>query len=166
MARYRAKNLSISGLKPIKERLNNVVQYLDGEEIYPALGRAVKPLQTAAQNNARLISGEIAVSIHLADRQPPSRPRKKTVLVVAHKSETMRRWTGARSNRSPKAKVSPGNEVSESLASMFELGTSRMPARAYFKPAVDATKAEVISNVKTELEGLIELAVQRQVNDD
>jgi len=151
MASYRAKGLRITGIKEIKQALSQVSADIDGPELYKVMGGAVRPLQKEARRNIMYLSTSVGMSVNIADKQPPSRPRKKTVLVVVHKKDTMREWRARAGNRSPNAKVGAGGKVAESLGTMFELGTSLgMKAYHWFRSAFDSTKIEVAENLKTE----------------
>lgn len=187
-APYRAKNLRISGVQEIKKNLEALVRVgLDGNVLYKAMGDAVEPIIRHAKANIAPLSSSVLMSIYKADSPPPSRPRKKTVLVVVHKSDTMREWNAAPGNTSPRAKVVPwvvskgkltqrgnrtgqknNNAVAESLATMFELGTTRrwrhapgMQAHYWFRNAVEQAKAEVAANLKQAFNEIIEETIRR-----
>jgi hypothetical protein len=60
------------------------------------------------------------------------------------KKLTMVEWTAGRNNKSPNAKVAPGNKVAMSLAAMLEFGTSRMAAKPAIRTAVKTARQRVI----------------------
>ncbi len=163
MASYRARNLRITGLKEIKDTLTLMSGEISGPELYDIMGEAVKPIQTQARQNFGYLSTKVAMSVYIAQKQPPSRPQKKTVMVVVHKKDTMREWRAASSNHSPRAKVVAGNKVAESLATMLELGTSRgMQEHHCFRNASDSRKGEVVDNLKTGFLALMDRAVAKR----
>ncbi len=188
MAAYRAANLRITGLKEIKQTLASMTAEIDGKELYEIMGEAVRPIQRQAQLNISYLSVSVRNSIYIADKQPPSRPSKKTVLVVVHKKDTMREWTASKLNRSPRAKVGPGAKVAESLGTMFELGTTPrcgavyhgdtssiseqygsrsgiskgMLAHFWFRNAADSKRGDVAMNLKEGLSGLIERVIAKR----
>lgn len=163
MASYRAQGLRITGIKEIKQTLATMSNEIDGPELYQIMGDAVKPIQQQARQNIAYLSVTTAMSVYIAQKQPPSRPRKKTVMVVAHKKDTMREWRAAPSNHSPRAKVPPGSKVAESLGTMFELGTTRgMKEHLWFRRAADTRKDEVVENLKTGFLGLIERTIAKR----
>lgn len=159
----RSATLRITGLKETKATLATMAFEIDGKELYEIMGEAVRPIQRQAQINISYLSSTVRQSINIADKMPPSRPRKKTVLVVVHKQDTMRQWLASKFNRSPRAKVGPGGKVAESLGTMFELGTSTgMKEHHWFRNAADSKRGEVSQNLKEGLSGLIERAIAKR----
>lgn len=68
------------------------------------------------------------------------RLRRSGALAGAAKQRSMVEWTAGPHPKSPRAKVAPGGSVAMSKAAMFEFGTTRMPARPAFRPAITAAK--------------------------
>ena len=159
MATYRAKSLRVTGMAEIKKRLSSMSDVIQGPEIYKVMGDAVRPIQRQAQQNIAYLSISVRNSVNIAEKQPPSRPAKKTVLVVVHKKDTMREWIARAGNRSPRAKVAPGGRVAESLGTMLELGTTHgMKEHFWFRSALDSRKGEAVESMKTGFLNLIEQA--------
>lgn len=163
MPRYGRGNLSIYGVKQMKEKLNGVANDLQGADIYAALGRAVQPMASAVKAGAANYSHTVAASVYTAANPPPSQPTKKTALLVVHKKDTMREWTARLGNKSPNAKIAAGGKVAESLANMINAGTSRgMLAKNFFRDAVTATRGQVRSNLITEVDALVTNAIAKR----
>lgn len=159
----RAANLSLTGLKEIKATLSQLGAEIDGPQLYRVMGQAVEPLRRAARSNVMPLSVRVGMDVNIAANQPPSRPVKKTVMVVANKKLTMREWRAAANSRSPRAKVGTGDKVAMGLGTMFELGTTRgMKEHHWFRNAVDSTKGEVRDNMRQGLSNLIEEVIAKR----
>lgn len=150
--------VGIKGVKQIKATLQQMTG--DGAvstaDIYRILKTGAQPMADAVRAGANAISPHIGASVEFFADPPPNPTKKKTALITLNKQVTMRRWIAAKSNKSPNAKVAPGGQVAESLAMMREIGTSRMAATPFFRPAVTATRATVRQNLQTGFQQFIE----------
>ena len=65
-------------------------------------------------------------------------------------------WGLGMAGRKRVRKDTPSHLVGESLATMYEMGTSRQSAKPAFRPAVTATKAVMLAEIATGFQQIIE----------
>jgi len=144
----RAPSLRLHGGKQFRDNLE-ILRNLgfNSDEIYNRLADAAAPMVAAAKTNAAGLSVRVEASVGMWRKQPRSKPLKKSVMIIVDKQKTMIEWKAGKYPTSPRAKVIPGEKVAESLATMFEIGTSKTwnhgpgrPAHYWFSRAVDATR--------------------------
>lgn len=141
--------VSVKGVKQIKATLNQMAgdNAVTDADVYRILKAGTQPMADAVKAGATAASPYIGASVEFFADPPANRRKQKTALITVAKLPTMRTWIAARGNKSPNAKVPVGGKVAESLANMIEIGTSRMPAKPFFRPAITATRGVVRKNL-------------------
>lgn len=154
----------IRGIKELAAKIQDIVEDVEIGDVYKIVGDAGEILRAQVKANAGPLSSSVAESVRNthAPNSKSRRVKKKSALVWVDKSKTMREWKAAPSNKSPRAKVSPGNKLSMSLATMLEIGTSRgIPAHGYFSRAIKQSRSAI--KVKLQ-EGVAELLAKHTRN--
>jgi hypothetical protein len=165
------KRVTITGRSAIVKKLNAVVAAMSAEEqqaarttIMDVLGDGADLMAGAMRTMARInqYPQEVIQSIFSSRKLPPSiKIRKKpSALAGVAKGETIREWRATSNPRSSRAKVGVGGKVAMSLATMFEFGTSKMPARHAITTAVLDSKSAVAVTIKDGLNRMIGEAVK------
>lgn len=158
--------VSVSGKKEIVKAVNELTEALTGGRaiagklgIMWALGDAGEIVAAAAKSNARAVGApsEVTEAIFTYRGLPPEHKAKRrpAALVGVGKQDSLRQWRAGRIPKSPRAKVAPGGAVAMSLAAMYEFGTSRRPATAFFSNALRANRAAVRAKIQDNLRQVI-----------
>lgn len=155
----------LSGKKAFRDNLKVLAEFgLKPQMVYDELFKASEPMIAQARANVRPLNAKVEASVDVLRRQPASKPKKKSILIYVNKQATMKEWFAGQHPTSPRAKAAPGERISESLATMLELGTSKryqhgagMPEHFWFRSAVDQTKARVQTNIVQAVWIMVEL---------
>ena len=161
-----SKRITVSGKKEFIQAVNALTADLSGEEragaragIMDALADGAAIVATAARQNAASgAPAEVRDGIFSYGKLPPAlKQRKKpSALAGVSKKKSMREWRAGKHPRSPRAKVSPGGNVSMSLAAMYEFGTSRMSGTGYFSKAVASSRGAVRRAIELGVERVLQ----------
>ena len=146
MARKATNTVSIRGVRELASKIQEIVEDVQIGDVYKIVGDAGEILKSQVKANVAPLSSRVAASVHNihAANSHSRRLKKKSALVFVDKKPTMVEWRAAPNNKSPRAKVSPGNKMAMSLATMLEIGTSRgIPAHAYFGNAIKQSRSAI-----------------------
>lgn len=155
-------------LKEISAAMDPAQQTSLRKGVHSVLHEAVQVIKDRAVQNAENQNwpAEAVKSIFtFADPEKGSR-RRSSALVGVGKRSTMVEWHAAKTPptnplKEVQRKVAPGGAVSMSLATMFETGTSKMPARPAFRPAVSQSMQQVADKVEDGIAAMIEAITKR-----
>lgn len=148
------KKAEIAGLKDLQAKFKDLIEASSNQSERTAIAKVIN---NGIHETAEDIKNDVLVN-GKASRVPakalsgvfkfydPSKAKKnsqRNALVGINKQRSMVEWTAAPGNKNSRKKVSPGGNVAMSLAAMVEIGTSRMPARPYFGPAIQKARREI-----------------------
>jgi len=167
MARSRVRNIvkgggknSVQGFKELKAKL----QDLQPEnptmraDIQAVLGDAAVEVRNEMRAQA-MIAGwpaRLIATIFKFSELRAMGKEKISALAGVSKKRSMLEWKAGKHPKSQNAKVPPGGKVAESLATMYEFGTSRMSAHPAIRPAVKIVRNKVREAVKAGMRALLE----------
>jgi hypothetical protein len=166
-----ASRIQVGGANKVLKNIAVLTQAMSGEEAAKyargaqwALQNASELITDEAKRNARgaRVPADVVDSIFTYGGLPKStRARKKpSALAGVAKQATMREWIATKNPKSPKAKVSPGGKVAMSRATMYEFGTTRQPAVAFFGRAVKSRRGQVRTRIAENLKLVIRTILQ------
>lgn len=111
----------VGGLKELSEALDNLTSKMQGKAVRRSLKAAAEPMVKAARSNAPVETGALRKSIKASTSVRLARGVAQT-------------------------KISYGK--AQFYGQFVELGTSKMPARPFLRPAFDSTKGESADEFK------------------
>lgn len=140
----------------VKESADEVRDQMIRNTISAGWGGVVK------RTNKGVVTGADAIaSIFSSSRGTEERSRARiAALAGVSKRHSMIEWIAGRitakspPTRTPR-RVAPGGKVAEALATMLEFGTTVMSARPAIRPAVEMSKAKVISALAEGMNALL-----------
>ena len=166
-----ASRIQVSGANKFLKNLETITSAMSGEEaakyrrgVVWALQNASEIITDQAKSNARgaRVPAEVIESIFTFGGLPKSKAARKkpSALAGVNKAKTIKEWIAGKHPKSPRAKVAPGGKVAMSRAAMYEFGTTRQRAIAFFGRAVKARRAQVRTrigeNIKTVLRTILQ----------
>lgn len=156
------RSKAVIGLKELKDKLNDLTALEDFSksrqvqvQVHKVLGSAAAIGRDAIKSKARSMRWPSHVIENAFSFSDPDKSKrgKPAALFGVNKQRSLVEWRAGKNPKSPRAKASPGTKISESLATMYEIGTSRMAARPAVRPAVKessgAMRSEAISGLKS-----------------
>ena len=134
-------SFSIRGIKELTDQLKELDKAVVGPQIYDVLGKATRAWRQRFIQEAtgkRWLKEAIASAFTYAKPQPGEQSRKRATSLFGIRKKGRAapyapgyvEWWGK----------SQGRYIGMSLATMFELGTSKMSARPAFKPSLYASR--------------------------
>jgi HK97 gp10 family phage protein len=176
---------NVKGLKELEAKLKALDDASVGAEAQLVIRNALRPIFEAVVGNAQSVNipHEAMQDIFMYGRQPERSRKKLSGLVGLRKrgrgtppsakgyvewnpdargAGTLARTPGAylakRYKGTFKKGLVTGRRIGENLATMWELGTSRMAARPFFRPAVESSKAAVIQQIADGYKAILDRA--------
>lgn len=160
----RQKAAQVLGVKELQLKLNSIMDAASGREaaaVSAGAGRAVLGALTSAARGVH-VPHQVIEDLFMYTRQPSAfgaRPDSVTVLVGLRKKGTHKPAAAYRTWRASKqvgafpkdSRTKPrrgrlvigGPTIGENLGTMWELGTTKMAARPWFRPTIQGIRSEV-----------------------
>jgi hypothetical protein len=145
------KAAEVVGLKELVARLRDLQGKFDGKEVYDVLrqGAGIGEWEMRRSAQDRGWPHEVANSLFAFARPAAGKPT--AALYGVRKRGRARPWAPAYVEWGKRA----GKPLGESLATMFEYGTSKMRARPAVRPAITAARPAILAAVAEGLRRLI-----------
>ena len=162
-------DLKLEGVAELQEKLFAIAGAMAGRKQLIAAARiAMRPVLEAARQNAPRDTGILADSIYLASARPDTNGN-----IVASAGLRVKKSQGYRTlvkgakkrhirGLSPQSKKTLKKTSAHWRWHFVELGTSKMRARPFLRPALEANKDKVLDRLKTELRRQVNLATKRR----
>lgn len=162
-------DLKIEGVAELQEKLFSIAGAVAGQKALIAAARiAMRPVLEAARQNAPRDTGVLADSIYLASARPTANGSivASAGLRVKKSAHYRSLVKGARKRHIKGLGKSSKQHLKRTSAHwrwhFVELGTSKMRARPFLRPALEANKDKVLDRLKTELRRQVNLAAKRK----
>jgi hypothetical protein len=179
IAKSRAKRtfVEVEGIKELSSILKELSESLGGgvrnsaltRDVYGVLKSSADRIERRAYSigQSKSVPKRVLASLFTYTNPDKDKANRASALIGVNKKKTLVYWTPGRS-KSTKAKKliiptaagsgygSQGGKVSESLASMFEKGTSKLKARTFFTAALRSVGQEALSDAVAGLKSVIE----------
>lgn len=171
---YQAQKSGIEGAKELASKLRAMKSEVVGKEAQAVIAEAADELAVRVRMNAQAVGvpHDVLEDVFSYNRLPRDRKRVSSLVGIRKRgrsrpyAKAYREWFPGRKTKqgatkrpkSAKSLVLPGTmsakgalfglqKIGESLATMFELGTSLMPARPFFRPAVESMRLMILGMI-------------------
>lgn len=173
------KRNEMVGVRELQARIRDLVSAAASKEALEVAGDAADELKEEVIKNAKSVNvpHEVYEDIFTYRNPPPNLPRNRPAALVGIRKRGSRppwgrayvewknraaftrvRLRGRGKNRKVVSGgvMEAGAKVGESLATMWEMGTSKMDARPFFRPAILAMKARIVTVLSAGYRGILE----------
>jgi hypothetical protein len=179
------KIVQMLGVKELQQNAANIVGAFRGDETVAFMGDAARIVVGTAESNARAANlPSLAMKdFFVYTRQPNATGRRAVISALAGLRKKgrpggpgptgfawgYRQWRANRQTSAGREKINRakrardrfssrviGTLIGESLASMWEFGTSKMAARPFWRPAVQSSRAPVLAVIAAGYRGIID----------
>lgn len=175
------KSVEVKGLRELEAKIRDIMDASKGRKIQSMLGEVAREirLEVAASAMTRRVPHEVLDDIFSYNKPRPSELKKGKVsaLMGIRKKGTRQPWAHAYVEWNPgkswasvpggylrgrgkkilgsKKGLVSGRRIGESLATMFEIGTSKMRARPFFRPVIMRSRAQVFTQIANAYRSII-----------
>lgn len=164
-----AIELKISGLNELQEKLFSIAGAMAGRKQLLAAARiAMRPVLEAARQRAPRDTGVLADSIYLASARPDGNGNIVASAGLRIKKSAHYRGLVKGAKKRVLKQLNPQSKATLRKSSahwrwhFVEMGTSKMRARPFLRPALEAHKDTVVSILTKELRRQVNLAAKRR----
>lgn len=172
------KLVQVLGLKDIQARIKAIADASVRDEAAEVVGNAAAAARDAiyAHAEAQNVPHLALEDVYLYTRQPSGEGKRDSVAALAGVRKagrhfdahgyvtwfaSMQRGKFDKTSRTNRKKSSPfvptaGKRIGESLATMWEFGTTKMRARPFFRPAITSVRSTALSIIADGYRAILE----------